>query len=112
MWTSAMHLFSAVPDIEADKRANVTTTAVLINVIPSLLLCFAFWLIFAIILVFIVPWNPPWSVLMFVYPAIPLYLLLRRSANIERIYWLFPYWNAIFGLILFFTITIPKIVII
>ena len=112
MWTSAMHLFSAVPDIEADKQANVTTTAVLINVIPSLILCFAFWLIFAIILVFIVPWNPPWSLLMFVYPAIPFYLLLRRSANLERIYWLFPYWNAIFGLILFFTITIPKIVII
>ncbi len=112
MWTSAMHLFSAVPDIEADKQANVTTTAVLIGVIPSLLLCFAFWLTFTIILVFIIPWNAPWSVLMFVYPAIPLYLLLRRSANIERIYWLFPYWNAIFGLILFFSITIPKIVII
>ncbi|MFX0077693.1 MAG: prenyltransferase [Candidatus Hermodarchaeota archaeon] len=108
MWTSAMHLFSAVPDIEADKQANITTTAVLIGAIPSLVLCFAFWLTFAIILVVITPWNAPWNFLMFVYPLIPLYLLLRRNANIERTYWLFPYWNAIFGLILFFTITIPK----
>lgn len=111
MWTSAMHLFSAVPDIEADKQANITTTAVLIGAIPSLILCFSFWLIFAVILVFLVPWNPPWNLLMFVYPAIPLYLLLRRKANIEKVYWLYPYWNAIFGLLLFFTITIPKIVI-
>ncbi len=111
MWTSAMHLFSAVPDIEADKQANVTTTAVYIGAIPSLILCFAFWLAFAVILVLIVPWNAPWNLLMFVYPAIPLYLLLNRKANLERIYWLYPYWNAIFGLLLFFTITIPKLVI-
>lgn len=111
MWTSAMHLFSAVPDIEADKQANITTTAVLIGAIPSLILCFVFWFTFAIILVFITPWNAPWNLLMFVYPVIPLYLILRRSANIEKVYWLYPYWNAIFGLILFFTITIPKFVI-
>jgi 4-hydroxybenzoate polyprenyltransferase len=109
MWTSAMHLFSAVPDIEADKQANITTTAVLIGAVPSLILCFAFWLSFAIVLVFITPWNAPWNLLMVVYPAIPLYLLLRRNVNVEKVYWLYPYWNAIFGLLLFFTMTIPKI---
>ena len=109
MWTSAMHLFSAVPDIDADKKADITTTAVLIGAVPSLILCFAFWLLFAIILVLIVPWNPPWNLLMFVYPAIPLYILLRRNLNIERVYWLYPYWNAIFGLLLFLTITLPKL---
>ncbi len=111
MWTSAMHLFSAIPDIEADKQANINTTAVLIGAIPSLILCLIFWLTFALLLVFITPWNSPWNLLMFVYPIIPLYLLLRRSANINRVYWGYPYWNAIFGLILFFTITIPKFVI-
>ena len=109
MWTSAMHLFSAVPDIDADKQANITTTAVLIGYLPSLLLCFGFWLTFAIILNFINPWNFPWSLLMFVYPAIPLYLVLRRNANIDRIYWLYPYWNALFGMLLFFVIGIPKL---
>jgi len=109
MWTSAMHLFSAVPDIEADKQANITTTAVLIGYVPSLILCFGFWLTFALLLNFIVPWNFPWSLLMFVYPAIPLYLILRRKANIGRIYWLYPYWNALFGMLLFFVIGIPKL---
>jgi 4-hydroxybenzoate polyprenyltransferase len=111
MWTSAMHLFSAVPDIEADKQANLTTTAVLIGATASLILCFAFWLTFATILVLIIPWNAPWNLLMFVYPAIPIYPLLRRKANVEKVYWLYPYWNALFGLLLFFTITIPKFVI-
>lgn len=109
MWTSAMHLFSAVPDIDADKQANITTTAVLIGVVPSLLLCFSFWFTFAFILVFIAPWNPPWNLLTFVYPAIPLYLLIRRKSDISKIYWLYPYWNAIFGFLLFCTITIPKV---
>ncbi|MFX0079625.1 MAG: hypothetical protein ACFE8O_10345 [Candidatus Hermodarchaeota archaeon] len=69
---------------------------------------FAFWLTFAIILVVITPWNAPWNLLMFVYPLIPFYLLLRRNAKINRVYWLFPYWNAVFGLILFFSIALPK----
>jgi hypothetical protein len=77
-----------------------------------LILCFAFWFTFAFILVFIVAWNPPWNLLMFVYPTIPLYILIRRTANIDKIYWLYPYWNALFGLLLFFTINLPKLVII
>ncbi len=111
MWTSAMHLFSAIPDIDADRQANITTTAVFIGAIPSLILCLTFWFIFAIILVILIPWNAPWNLLMFIYPVLPLYLLVRQAENINRIYWLFPFWNAVFGLILFITITIPKIVI-
>ncbi len=110
MWTSAMHLFSAIPDIGADKKANITTTAVLIGAIPSLALCFAFWLTFSLILVVITPWNPPWNLLTLVYPLIPLYLLIRPKASIDKIYWLYPYWNAIFGLWLFFTLSIPLLV--
>jgi 4-hydroxybenzoate polyprenyltransferase len=109
MWTSAMHLFSAVPDIDADKQANIRTTAVLIGAVPSLILCFSFWLTFAVLLVFITPWNPPWNLLTFAYPIIPLYLIIRRSADISRIYWWYPYWNAIFGLLIFFTINLPKL---
>lgn len=111
LWTSAMHLFSAIPDIEADTQAGITTTAVLIGFLPSLILCFSFWLLFAIILVFVTPWNLPWSILTFVYPVVPLLLLLRSKIEINRVYWMFPYWNAIFGLLLFFSIGIPKLVI-
>jgi len=107
MWTSAMHLFSAIPDIDADRKANLRTTAVVAGKRVSLLLCFAFWLMFAAILVFIAPWNAPWNLLMWMYPAIPLYLLLRPSASVERAYWWFPYYTGVFGMVLFLSVGLP-----
>lgn len=107
MWTSAMQLFSAIPDIEADKKANLRTTAVIAGKKTSLLLCLLFWGLFAGILIFITPWNPPWNMLMLMYPAIPLYLLLRPSVSIERAYWYFPYYTGLFGIVLFFSVGIP-----
>jgi 4-hydroxybenzoate polyprenyltransferase len=107
LWTSAMQLFSAIPDIEADAKAKIKTTAVLIGKNAALILCFVFWIGFASILVFIAPWNSPWNLLMFVYPAVPLYILLREKVDINRVYWLFPYWTGIFGMVLFFSIGLP-----
>lgn len=107
MWTSAMHLFSAIPDIDADRKANLRTTAVVAGKRISLLLCFAFWLVFAAILMFIAPWNAPWNLLMWMYPAIPLYLLLRPSASVERAYWWFPYYTGVFGMVLFLSVGLP-----
>ncbi len=109
LWTSAMQLFSAIPDIEADKKAHLMTTAVLIRRNASLILCFIFWMGFATILVFIVQWNAPWNLLTFVYPAIPFLLLIKPTINIDRTYWLFPYWTGLFGMILFFSVGIPKL---
>ena len=40
---AAMHLFSAIPDMDCDSKAGITTTAVLLGERPSLLLCLAFW---------------------------------------------------------------------
>jgi 4-hydroxybenzoate polyprenyltransferase len=107
LWTSAMQLFSAIPDIEADAKANIKTTAVLIGRSASLILCFIFWIGFAFILVFITPWNSPWNILMFVYPAVPLYVMLRENVDINRVYWMFPYWTGIFGMVLFFSTGLP-----
>jgi 4-hydroxybenzoate polyprenyltransferase len=107
LWTSAMQLFSAIPDIEADAKANIKTTAVLIGRSASLILCFIFWIGFAFILVFITPWNSPWNILMFVYPAVPLYVMLRENVDINRVYWMFRYWTGIFGMVLFFSTGLP-----
>jgi len=107
LWTSAMQLFSAIPDIEADKKANIRTTAVVIGEKASLLLCLIFWTGFAGILILVTQWNSPWNLMMLMYPAIPLYILLRPSADIARIYWYFPYYTAIFGIVLFFSVGLP-----
>jgi 4-hydroxybenzoate polyprenyltransferase len=107
LWTSAMQLFSAIPDIEADKKANIKTTAVVIGEKASLLLCLIFWTGFAGILILVTQWNSPWNLMMLIYPAIPLYILLRPTANIARIYWYYPYYTAIFGIVLFFSVGLP-----
>ncbi len=109
MWTSAMHLFSAVPDIEADKRANLKTTAVVFGKNVSLALCLVFWTAFATILVFVTPWNAPWNLMMWIYPAIPLYLLIHPSASVERAYWWFPYYTGVFGMVLFLSVGLPPL---
>ncbi len=107
LWTSAMQLFSAIPDIEADKAANVKTTAVIVGAKASLILCLIFWGVFAFILVGLVQWNWPWNLMMIVYPLIPLYLLFRPEADIERVYWYYPIYTGIFGMVLFLSVGIP-----
>ncbi len=103
-WVAGMHLFSAIPDIESDRQANLTTTAVMLGGKKSLGLCGAVWL---------VSWITGLLVLKFsvvswigaVYPLIIMGLLLKPSL-IVRVYWVFPYINMVFGFLLFLTIVI------
>lgn len=95
--TSAMHLFSAIPDIKYDKTAGIITTAVLLKKKLSLLVCFTFWLILSVTVVFLSNYNPL-SFLAFIFPTIPLALLIRKELEIEKIYWHYPYINTSVGL--------------
>lgn len=96
-WTSAMHLFSAIPDIEADKRAHLQTTAVVLGERTSLLVCAMLWLATAILSLF-VSWLLAPALL---YPAICLWLLKKRTIPVERLYWVFPWLNALVGFMLY-----------
>ncbi|MFW9976751.1 MAG: prenyltransferase [Candidatus Thorarchaeota archaeon] len=110
LWVASMQLFSAIPDIDADEKANIKTTAVVIGKRASLLLCLIFWAGFAIILAVISPFlDFPWSLMLFVYPGIPAFLLLRPITSIERAYWYFPYYTGIFGMVIFFVVGLPLI---
>jgi len=104
---SAMHLFSAIPDIGYDERAGMTTTAVLLHKRPSLLLCFVFWLALAGIVIGLAGFFPL-RFLVLIYPAIPLGLLLSGGAGIERVYWYFPAINTMMGGLVFTVVTIEK----
>ncbi len=109
-WAWAMHLFSAIPDIEADRKAGIQTTAVVLGKRLSLVLCFIFWTFFAGTLVFIVQWNLPFSLLALVYPAIPIYVLARPETDIERVYWYYPYFTGVFGMVIFFSVGLPLVI--
>ena len=43
LWTMAMHAYSAIPDIDADRQAGVSTVATLLGKNGTLLFCLAAW---------------------------------------------------------------------
>jgi len=48
-WTAAMHPFSAIPDIEADKEANLKTIATVCGPYFTLAICAALYLTAAVV---------------------------------------------------------------
>ena len=106
LWVCAMHLFSAIPDIQADRKAEIKTTAVVLGKNYSLLLCFLFWTSFCLI-VFYQQWFWPASLFCIIYPGLIIYSWFRPS-KIEKIYWLFPYINGLIGFCLFWLLAANK----
>jgi len=98
-WTAGMHLFSAVPDIKADKKANLLTTAVLLKHDASLWLVTFCWSLTAILVINLATW---WTFFLLIYPLTSLAVILfRKQLSLEKVYWLFPYINGCMGFILF-----------
>jgi lycopene elongase/hydratase (dihydrobisanhydrobacterioruberin-forming) len=95
-WAFAMHLFSAIPDIKADIKSQTTTTATIIGGHNSLLLCFTFWLITALVT------YAHNSMLFgaFLYPILGLACLYKKI-DVEVLYWKFPLINSLAGFLLF-----------
>jgi len=105
---AAMHLFSAIPDIGFDAAAGMTTTAVVLRERRSLLLCLAFWSGLAALVIWLSGLHPL-SLLVLIYPAVPLALLLRRSLSIDRVYWYLPYVNTGLGGLVFLLVTLRTV---
>lgn len=98
-WTFAMHLFSAIPDIQADKQANLLTTAILFGKRKSLFICTFLWAITSLITIYKV--DSPISVISLLYPFIPLLLIYKQNIDLKKTYKIFPFINAFVGFILF-----------
>lgn len=106
-WAMAMQLFSSIPDIVADRKAGLRTTAVLLGKKISLLLCFILWCIFSSIL-FLQKELFPLNILLFIFPLIPLFLIINPKLNIARVYKWYPYINSISGFLFFLQFYLPK----
>ncbi len=99
LWCMAMHAFSAVPDIEADKEAGLNTAATILGHKGTLLYCTILWTMSATLPMFENPWLG--------YAALallPLYLLLlllsAKPARTFTMYRLFPVLNMFAGMML------------
>lgn len=102
-WCMAMHAYSAVPDIEADRRANLPTIATLFGKQITLLFCAALYILSAILIFTSVP------LISIVFGGcylilIGLSLIQKTSQDLLSIYRFFPFVNTLAGAILFFTI--------
>jgi len=104
MYTFAMHLFSAIPDIDADTKANLKTTAIVLGEKRSLMVCLLLWLGISIILLSI---NIPIFILSLIYIVLPL-ICIHKPEYLQKIYWLFPVINAFVGFMIFWIIVIIK----
>jgi 4-hydroxybenzoate polyprenyltransferase len=95
----AMHAFSAVPDIEADRQAKLTTTATILGHKGTLLYCALLWTISAALPLFENPWLG--YITIFLLPLyIALLLLSAKPSRTFSMYRLFPILNMVSGTVL------------
>ncbi|BCM89675.1 hypothetical protein IAD21_01522 [Abditibacteriota bacterium] len=96
LWAMAMHAYSAVPDIDADKEANVPTVATLLGLRATLLGCWAFYLLAAALSFFALRWLA--VVLALVYTALMIRSLQANTqSGVMKVYRIFPVINAFAG---------------
>jgi len=105
---SAMHIFSAIPDIKYDKDAGINTTPVFIGKKASLFLTLVFWLILSFIVIMLADFRIL-SFLVFLYPLFPFLLLIKNDLKIEKLYWYLPYVNTFLGGLLFTALVLYNI---
>lgn len=108
LWAMAMHAYSAIPDIEADREANVATVATFLNKGGTLVFCLAMYLGSAILA------YPYLGILAVIIGCVYAGLIVlsfasRTTAGIFGIYRQFPFVNAAIGFFLFWFAAWPKL---
>ena len=94
LWTMAMHTFSAIPDIEPDRRGGIRTTATVLGRRGALGYCGGVWSLAAVAFAAV---DPRAGILLAVYPAMVAAVLLR-DVEIARAYWWYPTINTVVGM--------------
>jgi len=96
LWTMAMHTFSAIPDIEPDRRAGIDTLATVLGRRGTLAYCGVVWLLAAGAFALL---DPRGGALLLSYPALVLGWEVGGIA-IDRAYWYYPAINTLVGMVL------------
>lgn len=105
LWAMSMHAFSAIPDIEADKDAQLKTVATFLGFNKTLYLCALFYFLSFLIASFYLSFY----FILFLIPY--LFLIYKTYKNQEKIftyYKFFPMLNSIFGFIIFFWVALKS----
>lgn len=100
IWSYAMHLYSAVPDINADKIANIKTGAILLGKNTTLYLCGFLYLLSAFIAFFYIGFFAIIAGFGYLY-LIFISIKKDKPEQVLAVYKIFPYVNTIVGGIIF-----------
>jgi 4-hydroxybenzoate polyprenyltransferase len=95
LWTMAMHTFSAIPDVEPDRRAGIRTTATVLGERGALAYCAVVWLLAAAAFAAL---SPRAGALIAIYPAFV--GVVAAGVAVDRAYWWFPAINTVVGMVL------------
>jgi len=93
LWTMGMHTFSAVPDIEPDRRADIRTTATVLGEGRTYAYCAGCWLAAAGAFALV---HPLLGVPLLVYPVL-VAVVAGADIDVDRAYWWFPAVNTLVG---------------
>jgi len=96
LWAMAMHTFSAVPDIEPDRRAGIRTTATLLGERATLAYCAGCWLLAAGAFGLL---DLRAGALLAVYTVLAVGVA-GTDVDVDRAYWWFPAINGLVGMAL------------
>ena len=96
LWTMGMHTFSAIPDIDPDRRGGIQTTATWLGARRTYGYVAGCWLAAALAFAAV---DLRAGVLMAVYPAF-VALVAGSSVAVDRAYWWFPALNTVVGTLL------------
>lgn len=89
-----MHTFSAIPDIEPDRRAGIRTTATALGERGALAYCGVVWLAATAVFGAL---DPRAGAFLLVYPAL-VAGIAATEVNVGRAYWWYPAINTAVGM--------------
>jgi len=92
----AMHTFSAIPDIDPDRRAGIRTTATLFGERTTYGYCTVVWGLAAVAFGLL---DPRLGAVFAVYPVLVAAIGLS-SVRVDRAYWWYPVINTAVGAVL------------
>lgn len=100
LWSYSMHLYSAVPDINADKIARIQTGATLLGKNTTLVLCGVLYSVSAVIAYFYIGFFAILAGFGYLYLT---FISVRKSnpEEVLSVYKMFPLFNTLVGVILF-----------
>ncbi len=107
LWTAAMHAYSAIPDIDADRRSGLSTIATVLGSTGTHLFCLATYIGSAVLAFQYIGTNAIWMGSL--YAGIILFSMISKDKDsVFRVYRRFPIVNAGVGLAIFWYIAITK----